>query len=328
MTLRQFAAGGGARAAICLSILFSLQVGFAANAATPEQVDAALAKAKAYIYTQQKKGIWESRPTEPSATEAKSSPASPAAGQWAGQTALEVYALLASGESAQDPRLAVPIKFLLGAEIRGTYALGLRSQLYTFLPDSKQLQTEAEADVTQFCSAMVAKDPAIGLFNYELDSKQSDRFDHSVSQYGVLGAWACERSGAEVPTQFWRSVENAWIRDQWKDGSWSYDKQPSKDHPTTAAMVMAGVATLFITQDYTHATNGISCTGNVVNPNIDAGLEWIGKNFEHIFIDKGNCAPLLRALRSRARRGGEWTKISGVGGLVPARGRFSCLQAG
>jgi hypothetical protein len=260
------------------------------RAATPEQVDAALEKAKAFLYSQQRNGLWESTTHKPSDAAAAAAPSSVNGGQWGGPTALAVYALLASGESPTDPRLVGPINFLLTAEIRGTYALGLRAQLYTFLPPTSEHRLAAQADVARLCNAMLSKDPAKGLFDYALNSVRSTRFDHSVSQYGVLGAWACQRAGAEVPTLFWQTVENAWIRDQDSDGAWCYGRT-IEQRPVTASMVVAGIATLFITQDSIHANNGLNCNGNISNPHIEAGLKWLDANFEEVFTDTGSDAP-------------------------------------
>ena len=44
-------------------------------------------------------------------------------------------------------------------------------------------------------------------------------------------------------------------------------------------MTAAGIATLFITQDYTLG-NLADCHGNIVNPNIDHGLAWMDKNIK------------------------------------------------
>ncbi len=260
-------------------------------AATPEEVDAAIDKAKAILYSRQKEGLWETHPTPVSNTEAESNASRVTGGQWAGETALAVYALLAAGEPSTEPRLQKAIKFLLSADIKGTYALGLRAQLYNFLPQTRQTRVQAEEDVAAFNNAMIQKDPARGLFDYLLNSTRASRLDHSVSQYGVLGAWACERAGVEVPTQFWQQVEAAWIRDQGKDGSWSYGNSDDERRGPTASMTVAGVATLFITQDYVHANNGIQCTGNIDNPNIEAGLKWIGDHFDRVFTDRGADSP-------------------------------------
>ena len=47
-------------------------------------------------------------------------------------------------------------------------------------------------------------------------------------------------------------------------------------------MTAAGVATLFITQDYLHSDDGINCGGNITNPNIEAGLKWMAVNYSGV----------------------------------------------
>lgn len=265
----------------------------AVSAVTPDQVDSMLDRAKVFLYRQEYNGNWERHPAKPTPAELAEDPHSALAGNWGGETALVVYALLAAGESPTDPRLVKPIQFLQTADLTGTYALGIRAQLYTLLPQTRENRLAAERDAARFEAALFKEGAAKGLFDYQLDSKRINRMDHSVSQYGVLGAWACQRSGAEISTAFWRSVQEAWIRDQAPDGSWSYGR-PGASAATTgderggprASMTAAGIATLFITQDYVDATNGIKCTGNVPNPHIDAGLKWIGDNFEHVITDE------------------------------------------
>jgi hypothetical protein len=263
-----------------------------ARAATAEQVDQMLEKAKTYVYSQQKDGLWELHPAPVTREEAAANDTKVTGGQWGGETALAVYALLAAGESPQDPRLVPAIKFLMTADLKGTYALGMRAQLYTFLPPSKEVQQAAQADAERLKDAVFGGVKAKGLFDYLLEPKSRTRIDHSVSQYGVLGMWACERAGAEVDTAFWKSTEDAWIRDQIAgDGSWCYLKAPSSKYPATAAMTAAGVATLFITQDYLHSDAGINCTGNITNPHIDAGLTWLSDHFDQVFDNLNEWAP-------------------------------------
>src|SRR5690606_25066627 len=99
--------------------------------------------------------------------------------------------------------------------------------------------------------------------------------DHSASQYGVLGAWACERAGLEVPDSYWRTVEAAWRESQDKSGGWSYTRRPTETRGVTASMTAAGIATLFITQDYLRADAGIRCVGNIRDTGLEKGLAWI-----------------------------------------------------
>src|SRR5205823_6265408 len=93
-----------------------------------------------------------------------------------------------------------------------------------------------------------------------------DYAHNSTSQYGVLGMWACDQLGAEVPSSYWQSVEKGWIGCQGGDGAWSYhsvNPVPGSVHATmpTASMTCAGVASLFITQEYLH--RGADCHGNI-----------------------------------------------------------------
>src|SRR5438045_1439934 len=76
------------------------------QAATSKQVDAALEKARAYLFTlQNKNGTWDDTIIPPKPAESAANARSPNGGQWTGETALAVYALLAAGESPQNPKL-------------------------------------------------------------------------------------------------------------------------------------------------------------------------------------------------------------------------------
>ncbi|HSV15999.1 MAG TPA: DUF4159 domain-containing protein, partial [Tepidisphaeraceae bacterium] len=117
---------------------------------------------------------------------------------------------------------------------------------------------------------------------YLTNKRMPDAVDHSVSQFGVLGTWACQQAGVEVPSRYWEMVEKRWIADQQKDGGWIYGaaldpKWPAHSHEQ-ASMTAAGVATLFITQEFVHANDGIKCVGNIHNNAIDAGLKWMADN--------------------------------------------------
>src|SRR6202041_2910169 len=72
-------------------------------------------------------------------------------------------------------------------------------------------------------------------------------YDRSNSQYGVYGAWALEEAGAEIPTQYWLDEDAAWKKAQGGDGGWNYN---GAEGGATYTMTCAGLATLFITQDY------------------------------------------------------------------------------
>ena len=249
-------------------------------AVTPEQVDAAIKKGVEWLYRQQKDGNWEVVPARVPPPEGKDHETQ--GRQWGGLTAIATYALLASGESAEDPRLAEPLKLLKFQKIDGTYALAMRCQVWSFLPKSNETRGLIARDARALRDSVKLKGDSEGLFGYYDDRKAAGRYDHSCSNYGVLGLWACAESGALIERSVWQSFEEGWRKHQYEDGSWSYvwhkDRSGTETEPT-ASMTSAGVATLFITLEYLHSMDGVNCTGNVSDEHIDRGMKWVAENF-------------------------------------------------
>src|SRR5690349_10443058 len=103
-------------------------------AATPEQVDQTIAKGKAFLYSQQTpEGTWEIDFAKPEGD-------GKANRNRGGETALATYALLAAGESYQEPRLQKAIEFLKKVDMVGTYAIGLRAQVWLHLPRTPEIK--------------------------------------------------------------------------------------------------------------------------------------------------------------------------------------------
>jgi hypothetical protein len=90
-------------------------VALGARGATPDEVEAAIQKGKASLYASMRA---DGSFPEPGLRD-----------QAGGYGAIAVYALLAGGESRQDPRMQKAIASLRAADIKGIYALGLRAQL-------------------------------------------------------------------------------------------------------------------------------------------------------------------------------------------------------
>jgi len=248
-----------------------------ARAATPAQVEAALIAGKAYLYSVQKNGTWElvDKP------DPKETGQSPENGQFTGRTAIAVYALLASGESAQDPRIAGAVDFLRKNETNGTYALAFRIIAFSFLPKTAENKAVVAKDARKLMGGIQAKGDALGMFDYVVvDAKgRDDNYSHSRAQYGVLGLWTAERMGVEIPGKVWQTFEKQWIDRQASDGGWAYTKSGQDSTTFTPGMTAVGVATLFIAQDYTRGNMGIECRGNLPNPAVDKGLKWMRDNF-------------------------------------------------
>ena len=97
------------------------------EAATPEQVEAAIEKGTKFLYSKlNKEGNWEEVPKPELSTPKDTKQIDMKGRQWGGYTAIAVYALLAAGENPQEPKLKPALDFLEKANIQSTYGLGIR----------------------------------------------------------------------------------------------------------------------------------------------------------------------------------------------------------
>ncbi|QOV91900.1 DUF4159 domain-containing protein [Humisphaera borealis] len=276
---------------------------FSTSAATPEQVDAALRKSKEYMYSKMDKvKYWEEVPV----MDEKAGSHSTSGRQWGGLTAISVYALLASGEKHLDPKLNPAVEWIKKQRIIGNYALGLRAQLWTFLPPTPEVKQLAMKDRDYLYKGMhrnplpkAGDKDRIGFYPYWFNDDRTKMqpgdkwWDLSISQYGVLGMWACEQvDGVEVPIDYWAETDKAWKAAMYTDaenkGGWAYRRgagagnelKPGDTHEMVKpTMTAAGVATLFITQDYLlQYSNFGFCKGGANNMHLEAGLAWMDKN--------------------------------------------------
>ena len=249
-----------------------------ARAATPEQTRASIRKAVEFLYAQQNaQGNWEQNQQRTTNKHADINGA-----QWGGGSAQALLALLAAGESPQDPRIQKAAQWVGQADIIGVYALSMRMQVYPYLRPTQQVRDWARRDAELMYKALKDEGDAKGMYSYWLDpATDKSRFDHSCSQIAVLGMWAAAQMNLEIARTYWATVDQAWRQHQNADGSWDYSlhKTESSKQP---AMTAAGIATLFITQDFLNRGMGGECAGNRRDENIDKGLAWMSHNFERI----------------------------------------------
>src|SRR5688500_17670250 len=230
----------------CLPVLLSCA---SASGATAAEIQQAIEKGKAYLYAAQKNGNWELTDDLPGE-------------QKTGQTAVVLYALLSTGENPNDPRLAGPIAYLKKTTTTGVYSLGVRCQVWMLLGNKPDVRAAMARDAQVLLSSVKRKGEAQGLYYYN-PGPRNDEYDHSASQYGVLGTWAAAEAGIEIPKPYWEMVEQAWIKHQDPSGGWAY--MHNRDLPLTPGITAVGVATLFITQEHLHASEGIPCKGNITS---------------------------------------------------------------
>lgn len=245
---------------------------------TPEQVEQAIKRAQEYLLNQDL------------AANAPSLGAMPEAAT--GQASLAAYALLVSGIDEKDPRLASILKQLKAPSLRETYPCALRALMLSALHEEPSvLRPLIERDARMLIGGMKGGD-ASGLYSYILaaDDKRrvvGPRYDHSCSNYGTMGVWACAEAGYDVPDTYWRAVNAAWRNNQNEDGSWSYTHQFGEGNGSPS-MTAGGVVTLFLTQQYIERSIPAVPRDTPRDKNLDAGVKWLAGNFEKI---RGNAWP-------------------------------------
>jgi hypothetical protein len=247
---------------------------------TPKQVDAAIKKGVAWLYSkQQQQGDWEQKDAPEGEIKGKDRN-QPTGGQWGGYSAVATYALLDCGEPWKDERVKRACEWLYKAQIYGTYSLSLRANVWQYLPQSPNVRRAARRDADLLLGGMKTKGDADGFWGYAVNEGAAGNYDHSTSQFALLGVWACQQAGREVPIAFWSKSETAWGKHQYDDGSWPYVWTKGGNAEPRLSMTLAGVATLFLAQDYTRLDEGAACKGNVFDDRLVRGTKYIRDNFQ------------------------------------------------
>lgn len=270
---------------VALPLIIFVLFGATLQAATPEQIDESLNRAKEWVYrAMNEQGTWETS----AAPDPKAELNHQHGGQWGGRTAIAVYALLAAGESPQDPKLARAIDFLKQADIRGIYAVGLRAQVWYYLAPTAEVKRLMARDANILLNSIKLEGDALGHYDYVAGMTRNN-YSHSRSQYGVLGVWTAALMGYEVPTRYWQAVEAGWLNNIDASGGWTYMHPKRSQHPVTPGMTAAGVATLYIAQDYLYAMRGLDCRSTRPTNSdiaIQAGMKWLIANFDKVATDE------------------------------------------
>src|SRR5262249_55091606 len=148
------------------------------HAATPQQVEAAITKAKEYVYSQFKDNSWEQLPARSNDEKLGGAPFVTGI-QWGGITALTTYAMLAAGESPQEPHIVKAVEFLRTADMVGTYAVALRSQVWLNIPKNDAIREAITKDTKLLLLARKTAGNNKGMYTYALNSGPSGKTDHS-----------------------------------------------------------------------------------------------------------------------------------------------------
>ncbi len=205
-----------------------------------------------------------------------------------GLDALCVYALLQSGQAIPDNRLSIKSPYMIGLleqmkklpnqSGKVVYARAIRATALT-LYNRPEDRTAIKGDLEWLLKASQN-----GAYTYDkVDPSTAARlrylpagmnpWDNSCSQYGLLGVWSAAEAGFEVPTLYWKQVEDHWTKNQMPNGEWGY--QTPQTGAGRLSMTAAGVASLFVTHDWLAAPKfGNEVGRDPFSPALLKGLDW------------------------------------------------------
>ena len=197
-------------------------------AADQPRIDVAIHKAKQYLLSQSKTS---------------------AAGS------LACYALVKAGVDKQHPDVQKMVLEVLSKcrndayspAVHHIYEAGVDALLLEAV-DREQYKPQLEL----IAAHLVAQQRPHGAWYYPMNAGGgTDYGDTSISQYGVLGLWACSRAGVDIPTSTWEKAAQWLIRTQHRDGGFGYHPanpatQPMAAMDSTRSMTAAGTGSLLI----------------------------------------------------------------------------------
>ena len=214
-----------------------------------------------------------------------------------GKHALVAAAMLAAGESYQDPRMRSRISWVLAGDTPFTYDRGMRLMMLAQLP-SAMFEDAAKRDVLWLGSAVTDA----GNFNESYYTGQASGFgDHGSGLYGVMGLWSANRMGLKLnDKKVWTPIDKHWRLTQQKTpgdqpAGWAVGmlhelgmQDPHRPRPittntrttVTGPMTAGGVATLSLTERYLQGDKHIAPGRDNVSPELRKGLSWLDENFD------------------------------------------------
>ena len=133
-----------------------------------------------------------------------------------GNHALVCWALLAGGESYQNPKLSRRVHWVLSSDQSMTYDRGMRLSMLAELP-RRRWRPWVQRDAKWLTKAMTDK----GNFTNEWFGIDLTGYgDNANGQYGAWGLWVYQRAGYSLPKKTWKRVDAYWRQAQLKtDGN-------------------------------------------------------------------------------------------------------------
>ncbi|MFW6336359.1 MAG: DUF4159 domain-containing protein, partial [Phycisphaeraceae bacterium] len=221
-----------------------------------------------------------------------------------GYHALASWAMLAAGESSQDPRLFERINFVLRGDPLQTFERAMRLQSTQYLPRNRYLPW-LERDAQWLLGAMIKEPPLIGTFPEVFTDEDKMPGDNVQAFYGVLRLTAAQESGyTGIDSSVWQQIDYHWRAVQqntpgtepagWARGFYNLDKGPYRKLDSDLRgrlaarggpdpfVTAAGAFALDITQQHLGRPSDRSdfrAPPGSEGRELDKGIAWLDENF-------------------------------------------------
>lgn len=193
----------------------------------------------------------------------------PERSQPGGNTALALLALLQADVAPGDPAVVRGLEHLRTLPNRHVYTVSLKLMALA-LADPQRFRPDLE----EGARFLIAAQNRSGLWSYTVDG--GERFDHSNSQFALLGLQAAADAGIHVPLVVWRRALATVVRTQRPDGGWSYQEGGA----SYGSMTAAGVADLLILGHAIQQRERSRGCGNYrTSAPLARGMAWLAEHF-------------------------------------------------
>lgn len=192
-----------------------------------------------------------------------------------GETTLVTLALLQAGEPATSPSLQAALEHVSRHENDHVYIVALKIMALT-KADPEKYRRVLESATHWLIQAQLPN----GLWTYD---QTRQRFDHSNTQFALLGLHAAAQAGIDIPPRVWKRARTQLLRNQNADGGWAYRNTGG----SYGSMTAAGVADLIILgssaaipQERGFRDGAAPGCGRYKGSTaLINGLNWLGRNF-------------------------------------------------
>ncbi len=191
-----------------------------------------------------------------------------------GESCLAALALLQAGEPRDSNAITSAINHIRRLPNQMVYVVSLKLMVLTEADPARYRQ-----DIEDGAKWLSEAQTNSGLWSYRIGGQ----FDHSNTQFALLGLDAAARAGVEVDRGVWARARNAILRTQNRDGGWGY----RHNDRSYGSMTAAGVSNLLILGSVEEVSaektfvNGVApgCGNYRADANLTRGLQWLGRSF-------------------------------------------------